>query len=589
MNEKYGIELQAIVNKFKATMQSTANFVKNLGRQMEEDVTFTPNFLISDDLTKKELEKFKKELEVEMKTIQGYFDDEEKMKKRWTYTERGEFGKELLKQNIQQMREFYDYSPEKLKEYEYALGEINNRLEANNDKAEESDNRLSNAFKKGIASIKKFSFYLLGVRTTFSLLMKYQNIYFQNNEQLQYQTELSQNAIALSLGPAFQVLGDVISYVSIGFARFIELLFNTNILSKVTTRGIRNYNKSLKETQTLLSGIDEITNLTTPQTTGLLGQYQALEDFRKKVAEVEKFFQENKWIKDLAKGLREVWEWIGKNLDKLPLLVAQVGTLFGLITLIGATPLTALVLSTATLVINTVSLIKNIKEYMRLKDIIDNNEKTSAELNIDNMKKILDILKNYPKESEEYKIALGNIKTIWDNILLGIKNGEDGYIDQKDTILEIANELKKITGQDYVADVKIAFQEHEENTSFWKRFKTNFKGTLNSLLKPFKGIFDNLNITGGYANGLDYVPYDNYPALLHKGEAVVPAKYNPAIHSAGNDYTNALLETLVTKMDDLASRPNVFEIDGQKFANATYSLYTNQEKRQNYNTSVVVR
>lgn len=30
------------------------------------------------------------------------------------------------------------------------------------------------------------------------------------------------------------------------------------------------------------------------------------------------------------------------------------------------------------------------------------------------------------------------------------------------------------------------------------------------------------------ATGTNYVPYDNYPALLHKGEAVVPEAYNPA-------------------------------------------------------------
>ncbi len=34
---------------------------------------------------------------------------------------------------------------------------------------------------------------------------------------------------------------------------------------------------------------------------------------------------------------------------------------------------------------------------------------------------------------------------------------------------------------------------------------------------------------GFFAEGTNNIPYDNYPAILHKGEAVVPAKYNPAL------------------------------------------------------------
>ena len=30
--------------------------------------------------------------------------------------------------------------------------------------------------------------------------------------------------------------------------------------------------------------------------------------------------------------------------------------------------------------------------------------------------------------------------------------------------------------------------------------------------------------TKGYANGLPLVPFDGYPAILHKGERVVPAR-----------------------------------------------------------------
>ena len=36
------------------------------------------------------------------------------------------------------------------------------------------------------------------------------------------------------------------------------------------------------------------------------------------------------------------------------------------------------------------------------------------------------------------------------------------------------------------------------------------------------------------ATGTNYVPYDGFPAMLHKGEAVIPAKYNPAAGGVGS-------------------------------------------------------
>jgi TP901 family phage tail tape measure protein len=47
------------------------------------------------------------------------------------------------------------------------------------------------------------------------------------------------------------------------------------------------------------------------------------------------------------------------------------------------------------------------------------------------------------------------------------------------------------------------------------RYTLGAYGTLSAWGRP-----------GGYASGLDYVPFDNFPALLHRGERVVPAAQN---------------------------------------------------------------
>lgn len=664
-NEKYGIELEAKTNLFKKGLQEAINYTKAFGKGVKDSFS---------DQVVKSARNWRSAFK-EAFTDNGYIKELETLKTRY---------KETL--------EMQDYKgkQEDLKYYESEISRVQKLIDEQKEyneelkETEKTSNKttisLGGLFDRSIGKIKRFTYYLLGARSVFSLFMKYRNIYYQYNEEMQYQSELSQNAIALSLAPAFELLGNVIAYASIGFAKFIELLTGVNVLSKVSTKGIRDYNKSLKESQSLLSGIDEITNLTLPSSTGLASQYNALNDFQDKVKEVEKWFDEHPWIQKLADTLQTIWEWGEKIIDKvggvenaLILLggvkvMSSLGKLIGVAGGIGGAGATGLlgILSLCGLI--SVALLEISRQNTLNKPFTEN---------INNLKK-------YSKEfyknmnSNDYEKTLNGIDKEILSIQTKIQSQPEEYEAIKDELDDVLDVLQEITGIDYKSKLQFKPEDEEgffkgiktgfktmlqgfgiietENDKSWEHFKksgkdavkemtnefgyltssvdgalthltkntttaitnlpkvvnssiksiqdklkelTNKKYTLNITTKVMsevgKGATSTANVLSqaiskmirGYANGLDYVPYDNYPAVLHKGEAVVPAKYNPTIHSQGNEYTNSLLETLVMKVDDLSRRPNVFEIDGQKFANATYNLYDNARSRQNYVEGVV--
>lgn len=604
------------------------------------------------------------------------------------------------KGNLDDLEAEYDRLAKKLEYFTNRQAELNDEMEETNMVAKKTGMSLQGLFDNSIGKIKRFTYYLLGARSVFSLFMKYRSIYYQYNEEMQYQTELSQNAIALSLAPAFKILGDVIAYASIAFAKFIELLTGVPILAKVSTKGIRDYNKSLKETQTLVSGIDEITNLTNPQNLGLASQYQALADFQEKIKEVEEFFANNQWITDLAEGLKVIWKYISEKLiPKATDFIKKIGGIEGAIKLLGG----AVVMGAIAKVIGTAGagavagtglagiaglltfiagvhvitlVLEGEEEFNKLKgdrnDIASNYKSWYDEM-IPHITNLINDTGKLNRNSKEYKDQVKKINEAWKIITREIQAGNTEILNDTSQAEELAKILDNITNSDsYTKSFEVSKaigldQANDLSKTFWQKWAGWFVGQdsvdakrrqkymdefngyeqeideiaeglddlneieiddknakikydvsadtksadnkLSSLFKKFN-VGDLLKTAGSlitsgagsiiksignaisglftpHATGLDYVPYDNYPALLHKGEAVVPAKYNPTIHSQGNEYTNRLLETMIMKMDDYSNRPIEVDIDGKKFVNATYGLYDSERKRQGYVEGVI--
>ena len=68
-----------------------------------------------------------------------------------------------------------------------------------------------------------------------------------------------------------------------------------------------------------------------------------------------------------------------------------------------------------------------------------------------------------------------------------------------------------------------------DKLSFWKKSQSKMKS----------GSSKDDDVDGSHANGLSYVPFDGYKALLHKGERVLTAKENAAYNSSSSYNSNA--------------------------------------------------
>ncbi len=196
------------------------------------------------------------------------------------------------------------------------INDLNNEIEDTGKVTRQVGTEISQAFNKGLKSVKKLTLGFLGARTAFSLFRKYMSEYQSQNEVFAQKMQLTTSVIANALAPAFEFFGNVIQYVVIGLARIIELLFGVNILGKTVDNSLKGASQSAKELNENLSGLDEISNIDQSSTSGLAsgltGQLEAMEEFKKKIAEVDAFFKKfkiDKIILGIRNAFKAVWDF----------------------------------------------------------------------------------------------------------------------------------------------------------------------------------------------------------------------------------------------------------------------------------------
>lgn len=199
------------------------------------------------------------------------------------------------------------------------INNLNNEIEKTGDITKRTGNEISTAFNKGLKSVKKLTIGFLGARTTYGLFKRYMSEYSRENEVFAQKMQLTSSVVANALAPAFEFFGNVIQYVVIGLARVVELLFGVNILGRTVDNSLKGASKSAKELNDNLSGLDEISNIDKQAgglDTGISSQLSALNDFKKKIEEVDEWFKKHKIdekILAIKNAVKSVWDWMNEH------------------------------------------------------------------------------------------------------------------------------------------------------------------------------------------------------------------------------------------------------------------------------------
>ena len=286
---------------------------------------------------------------------------------------------------------------------------------------------------------------------------------------------------------------------------------------------------------------------------------------------------------------------------------------------------------------------KNQKEYAKQIKNVATAEKTQTDAMFENWKQgntnaeqtrnLADAIRN---QIEKYQDLEKNTK----------KNGDAQKV-YKDRVKELQTQLLEMTGKDYNARVSVDTATATTKTNTFKGVLDKFKNaaytaklnvdnsnamnkandTQNKLKSVDKRYTPSLDlqvktgdaknkitnftkkansamVLGGFMNnvkaalnaalaqipaydvGTNYVPNDQL-AMVHKGEAIVPKKFNnQQFFNQGNEETNALLVEVNQNLIELRNRPNVLEVNGKELAQATYSDYQNEGNRLNQSMTI---
>ena len=431
MNDKYGIELDVNINGFKTKMKQAQGEAKNLAQALR---TMKEGAVLGGVGSTDYITPFSDKIKVAYGRVVGLSNSFK-----------------LVKTEVKDTTEEIKKMDNASKNVKASVGTIGNDI--------------SRSFNKGLRSVKRLTIGFLGARSLFSLFRQQLSAYRAENEVFNQQMAITTNIITTALAPAFEFFGNVVLYATVGLAKLIDIMFGTNITSKVLESGLQKANNQLagmssgmndvseasKEMKENLLGIDEITNLEQEGTgTGLLGglggvgdlsgiqaQFDALNKLKKAMKDVDDFFNKN-WLGKTLKGLAQ---WVRKNPWDALLGLGAIGGLIKLLPLaIGGSTTGLLGVAAALTILAGISIKEVITQFMELRDIMEKTDKA-----IQDSKKHMDELLGKTKETDFTERSPENVKNVFESASAGLKQATDDltrYVDEFNKTIDNSSMLE---------------------------------------------------------------------------------------------------------------------------------------------------